>query len=143
MSTVCTSLKSLEYDAAATVTTDPRTTAGARAQLLAQLLRLGGDADTLVAATSRPLPGTPQGTSIAATLLSGGVAFRAVLTAGQALVRRVAISQLRAKTATLTAQLRTRSISLGTTFIHLGQLFPSAQLNATIDQTPTCALVHG
>lgn len=143
MSAVCTSLKSLEYDAAATVATEPRATAGARMQLLAQLVRVGSDANTLVEATSRPLPGAPQGASIAASLHSGGVAFRGVLNAGQALVRRAAIAQLQAKAATLTAQLRTRSIALGTTFIHLGQRFPSAQLDATIDQTPTCALVHG
>ncbi|HLX19945.1 MAG TPA: hypothetical protein VKR23_07315 [Gaiellaceae bacterium] len=137
------SLKSLEYDAAATTTTNPRTSSAARAHLLSELLKVSGDAAALVDATSQPLPETPQGASIASTLHSGGVAFSGVLRAGQDAVRRVAISQLQAKTVSLTAQLRVGSVALGTTFIHLGQRFPSAELDATIDQTPTCALVHG
>lgn len=143
MSAVCTSLKSLEYDAAATVGTTPRIPADARTQLLAQLVRVGGDAEMLVDATSRPLPGAPHGTSIAASLHGGAVAFRRALIADQALVRRAGVGLLQARTATLTTQLRTQTVALGTTFIHLGRRFPSAQLDATIDQTPTCALVHG
>lgn len=143
MSNACTSLKSLEYDAAATVSTDARSTEIARQQLLTQLVRVAADANTLVATVRKPLPDTPQGASIAMALYRGGTAFRSQVTSGQALVRGVAVSQLHTKAAALTTQLRKQSIALGMTFIHLGSRYPSAQLNATIVQTPACGLVHG
>ena len=143
MNTTCMSLKSLEYDTAAISSTAPWTTEGARRQLLAQLLRVAADTHTFVSTVRTPLPDTPEGASIAAALYRGSVAFSGTLAAGQTAVRRVALSQLVAKATPLTTKLRKQGVALGATFIHLDQRYPSAQLDATIDQTPTCALVHG
>jgi hypothetical protein len=143
MADMCTSLKSLEYDSAAAGRIKLTNPAVARKQLLAQLLLVTGDAKTLVSTTSRALPGTPQGATIATLLHRGAVAFQAALVAGQAALNRASDAQLGPQATALAARLNRQSVVLGTTFIHLGQHYPSSQLDATINQTPACALVHG
>jgi hypothetical protein len=142
MSSTCTSLKSLEFDSEAAGHIAASSPTLMRKQLLAQLLVVTADANTLLSTTSHVLPGIPQGANIAALLHRGAVTVSEALVAEQALVRRVDGSELAGRATALTARLSDESVGLGTTFVHLGGRYPSAQLDATMDQTPTCALVH-
>jgi len=143
MANMCTSLKSLEYDSEAAGRIKVTNPAVARKQLLAQLVLVTGDTKTLVTTTSKALPETPQGATIAALLHRGAVSFQSALVAGQAGLQRVSDAGLGAQAIALTTRLTRASVVIGTTFIHLGQHYPSSQLEATINQTPSCALVHG
>ena len=89
---------------------------------------LTADGKTLLAATSSAPSALPHGNAIASLLHAQAASF----------LRYVA-----AHRSSSTAALAARTKSIGASFVHIARLYPSAELDSAIDQSPTCALVHG
>jgi hypothetical protein len=114
--------------------------ASTRSALAARLVRDAADADGVLLATSRALPGVPHGAAIAAGLHGRAAAL------GRYIATTRSAARTRGVAATATAAragLQLRSRQLGAAFIHLERSYPSTELASTINQAPSCALVHG
>jgi hypothetical protein len=139
MSATCESLHTLESNAAVRSNTIPRSgsTSSNRKQLLALLTGNIAYNQKLIEATAAALPEVPQGGAIAKTLHTNSVLFDHYLAN-----TRTQLTHTANPTA-IAATTVERTKQLGMTFIHLDQQYRSTQLDATIDQTPLCELVHG
>jgi hypothetical protein len=105
-----------------------------RATLKALLGMSTVDGKTLLAATGSAPRALPHGDAIAALLHGQAATF----------LRYVAAHRSSGTTnAALARALAARTKAIGATFVHLARSYPSTELDAAIDQSPTCALVHG
>jgi hypothetical protein len=138
LATTCAAISTLQHGVAERWggTTPP----ARRSSLTANLARDAADADSVLLATSRELPGVPHGAAIAASIHARAAALRRYIATARSAAR---VGDVAATAAAARAGLQMRSTQLGVAFIHLERSYPSTELASAINQAPSCALVHG
>ena len=111
-----------------------------RSSLVAALARDAADADGVLLATSRALPGVPHGAAIASSLHARAAVLQRYIATTRAAARTQGVA---ATTVAARTGLQARSKQLGAAFVHLERSYPSTELASAINQAPSCALVHG